>query len=254
MFGPRFGDLTPAGALSALGHAFFTLSVGMGAVMAYGAYVPDDVSIAATSVAVVCMDTGIAIVTGLVIFPIVFANGLDPAEGPGLIFHTLPLAFGQIPGGTIIATIFFLLLTFAAWTSAISLLEPVVAWITESRGLSRPTAAVLIGIAIWALGLLSVLSFNVLADVDFMWGTYFDSADFLTSNIILPLGGIAIAVFAGWAMSRRSSSDELNLANPKVYRLWRFAARFIAPTAVILVFLNAVGILPRVLALLGTAG
>ena len=254
MFGPRFGDLTPEGALSALGHAFFTLSVGMGAVMAYGAYVPDDVSIAATSVTVVCMDTGIAIVTGLVIFPIVFANGLDPAEGPGLIFHTLPLAFGHMPGGTVIATIFFLLLTFAAWTSAISLLEPVVAWITESRGVSRPTAAVLIGVAIWALGLLSVFSFNVMADVDFMWGTYFDSADFLTSNIMLPAGGIAIAVFAGWAMSRRSTSDELKLDNPTIYALWRFGARFIAPTAVTLIFLNAVGILPRVLAVLGSAG
>ena len=222
--------------------------------MAYGAYVPDDVSIAATSVTVVCMDTGIAIVTGLVIFPIVFANGLDPAEGPGLIFHTLPLAFGHMPGGTVIATIFFLLLTFAAWTSAISLLEPVVAWITESRGVSRPTAAVLIGVAIWALGLLSVFSFNVMADVDFMWGTYFDSADFLTSNIMLPAGGIAIAVFAGWAMSRRSTSDELKLDNPTIYALWRFGARFIAPTAVTLIFLNAVGILPRVLAVLGSAG
>lgn len=165
MFEPRFDELSPTGVLSALGHAFFTLSVGMGAVMAYGAYVPDDVSITATSVAVVCMDTGIALITGLVIFPIVFANGLDPAEGPGLIFITLPLAFGSIPGGTVIATLFFLLLTFAAWTSAISLIEPVVAWITESRGITRRTAAILIGAAIWALGLLSVLSFNVMADV-----------------------------------------------------------------------------------------
>ena len=254
MFEPRFGELTPEGALSALGHAFFTLSVGMGAVMAYGAYVPDDVSITATSVAVVCMDTGIALVTGLVIFPIVFANGLDPAEGPGLIFQTLPLAFGQIPGGTVIATLFFLLLTFAAWTSAISLLEPVVAWITESRGLSRPAAAILIGVVIWALGLLSVLSFNVLADVEFLWGTYFDSADFLTSNITLPLGGFAIAIFAGWFMSSRSTADELRLADPRAYRLWRFGARFIAPAAVIVIFLNAIGVVPRVLELLGSAG
>ena len=254
MFAPRFGELTPTGVLSALGHAFFTLSIGMGVVMAYGAYVPDNVSITATSVAVVCMDTGIALITGLVIFPIVFANGLDPAEGPGLIFVTLPLAFGNIPGGTFIATVFFLLLTFAAWTSAISLIEPVVAWINESRGISRPAAAIGVGAAIWALGLLSVLSFNVLADVNFMWGTYFDSADFLTSNITLPMGGFAIAIFAGWAMSRRSTSAELRLANPTGFRLWRFASRFVAPAAVVLIFLNAIGLLPQVLAWLGLAG
>ena len=243
MFAPRFGDLTPTGVLTALGHAFFTLSVGMGAVMAYGAYVPDDVSIGTTSVIVVCMDTGIALITGLVIFPIVFANGLDPAEGPGLIFVTLPLAFGNIPGGTIVGTIFFLLLTFAAWTSAISLIEPVVAWINEHRGVSRPAAAIGVGVAIWALGLLSVLSFNVLADLNLGWGTYFDSADFLTSNITLPAGGFAIAVFAGWIMSRRSTAGELRLANPTAYRLWRFASRFVAPLAVILIFLNAIGVL-----------
>ncbi len=243
MFEPRFGELTPTGVLSALGHAFFTLSIGMGAVMAYGAYVPDDVSISATSVTVVCMDTGIALITGLVIFPIVFANGLDPAEGPGLIFVTLPLAFGNIPGGTIVATIFFLLLSFAAWTSAISLIEPVVAWVTESRGISRPAATIGIGAAIWALGLLSVLSFNLMADVNFMWGTYFDSADFLTSNIMLPAGGFAIAVFAGWVMSRRSTAAELRLVNPIAYRIWRFASRFVAPAAVVLIFLNAIGVL-----------
>ena len=243
MFEPRFGELTPTGVLSALGHAFFTLSIGMGAVMAYGAYVPDDVSISATSVTVVCMDTGIALITGLVIFPIVFANGLDPAEGPGLIFVTLPIAFGNIPGGTIVATVFFLLLTFAAWTSAISLIEPVVAWVTESRGLSRRAATIWTGGAIWALGLLSVLSFNVLRDVNFIWGNYFDTADFLTSNITLPAGGFAIAIFAGWIMSRRSTAAELRLASPAVYRLWRFASRYVAPAAVALIFLNAVGAL-----------
>ena len=243
MFEPRFDELTPTGVLSALGHAFFTLSIGMGAVMAYGAYVPDNVSISATSVTVVCMDTGIALITGLVIFPIVFANGLDPAEGPGLIFVTLPLAFGNIPGGTIVATTFFLLLSFAAWTSAISLIEPVVAWVTESRGISRKAATIGIGIAIWGLGLLSVLSFNAMADVNFMWGTYFDSADFLTSNIMLPAGGFAIAVFAGWIMSRRSTAGELRLTNPAAYRLWRFGSRFVAPAAVVLIFLNAIGVL-----------
>jgi neurotransmitter:Na+ symporter, NSS family len=242
LFEPKFSELTRAGALTALGHAFFTLSVGMGAVMAYGAYLPDETSIARTSIAVVCADTGIAILAGLVIFPIVFANGLDPATGPGLIFQSLPLAFGQLPGGIIVAVLFFLLLTFAAWTSAISLMEPAVAWLVEAYELSRPAAATRIGGTIWALGFLSVWSFNLLADFKPFGRTLFDNLDFLTSNILLPLGGLAIVVFAGWIMCRNSSADELDPAAGAGYRAWRIAARYIAPIAVILIFLNAVGL------------
>ena len=131
LFEPRFEELTRDGMMEALGHAFFTLSVGMGTVMAYGAYLPGDISIVRTSVAVVAADTAIALLAALVVFPIVFANGLAPDAGPGLVFQSLPLAFGQMPGGAIIATIFFLLLTFAAWTSAISLMEPAAAWFIE---------------------------------------------------------------------------------------------------------------------------
>jgi NSS family neurotransmitter:Na+ symporter len=242
MFEPKFADLTRAGALSALGHAFFTLSVGMGAVMAYGAYLPSETSIARTSIAVVCADTSIAILAGLVIFPIVFANGLDPATGPGLIFQSLPLAFGQLPGGVIIASLFFLLLTFAAWTSAISLMEPAVAWFIEARELSRKMAAVMVGGTIWLLGFLSVLSFNLLADFKLFGRTMFDNLDFLTSNIMLPIGGLMIVFFAGWIMCRNSSADELDPDAGPGYMAWRFAARYIAPVAVIVIFLNAIGL------------
>lgn len=242
MFEPKFSELTRAGALAALGHAFFTLSVGMGAVMAYGAYLPTGASIARTSVAVICADTGIAIIAGLVIFPIVFANGLDPAAGPGLIFQTLPLAFGQMPGGIIVAVLFFLLLTFAAWTSAISLMEPAVAWLIETAKLRRTSAAGLVGVTTWVLGFLSVGSFNVLANFRLFGRTLFDNLDFLTSNIMLPLGGLAIVFFAGWVMSRNSSADELDPAAGPGYQAWYFAARYIAPVAVVLIFLNAVGL------------
>jgi NSS family neurotransmitter:Na+ symporter len=242
MFEPKFDDLTREGALSALGHAFFTLSVGMGAVMAYGAYLPSDTSIARTSIAVVAADTGIAILAGLVIFPIVFANGLDPATGPGLIFQSLPLAFGQLPGGVIIASLFFLLLTFAAWTSGISLMEPAVAWLIEARELSREKAAAMIGGTIWLLGFLSVFSFNVLADFQPFGRTMFDNLDYLTSNIMLPLGGLLIVFFAGWIMCRNSSADELDPDAGPGYMSWRFAARFIAPVGVIVIFLNAIGL------------
>ena len=243
MFEPKVEELTGAGVLAALGQAFFSLSVGMGAVMAYGAYLADEASIIRTSVAVVLADTSIAILAGLVIFPIVFANGLDPAAGPGLVFQSLPLAFGQMPGGVVIATIFFLLLTFAAWTSGISLLEPPVAFFMESRNLTRPAAASLVGGIIWVLGFLSVFSFNLLSEFTFFRGTFFDNLDFLTSSVILPIGGLAIVVFAGWVMSQNSTSDELDSDAGPAYRMWRFAARYIAPVAVLLIFLNAIGVI-----------
>ena len=243
MFEPKVEELTGAGVLAALGQAFFSLSVGMGAVMAYGAYLADEASIIRTSVAVVLADTSIAILAGLVIFPIVFANGLDPAAGPGLVFQSLPLAFGQMPGGVVIATIFFLLLTFAAWTSGISLLEPPVAFFMESRSLTRPAAASLVGGIIWVLGFLSVFSFNLLSEFTFFRGTFFDNLDFLTSSVILPIGGLAIVVFAGWVMSQNSTSDQLDSGAGRVYRMWRFAARYIAPVAVLLIFLNAIGVI-----------
>jgi NSS family neurotransmitter:Na+ symporter len=242
MFAPRFAELTRDGALIALGHAFFTLSVGMGAVMAYGAYLPDEHSIGRTSMAIVAADTGIAILAGLVIFPIVFANGLDPATGPGLVFQSLPLAFGQMPGGAYVAGAFFLLLTFAAWTSAISLMEPGVAWIIETLRLRRPVAAWILGLTIWLVGFLSVLSFSRLAEFKFLRGTFFDNLDFLTANIMLPLGGLAIVVFAGWVMSRNSTADEIDPHGGSGYRLWRFLSRYVAPVAVILIFLNAIGL------------
>lgn len=249
---PRFSDLTSAGVLEALGQAFFTLSVGMGAIMAYGAYLPSEASITQSSVAVVLADTGIAILAALVIFPIVFANaGLESTAGPGLIFQTLPLAFGAMPGGEFVAVVFFLLLAFAAWTSAISLMEPAVAWCIERFAMIRPVAAIAVGSVIWALGWLTVFSLGQWEEVTFLQGTFFDNIDYLTNNILLPLGGFAIVVFAGWVMARNSTSDELGNASPRVYTLWQTSARFIAPVAIILIMLNAIGVLPRILRALG---
>jgi NSS family neurotransmitter:Na+ symporter len=242
LFEPRFDELTPQSVLEALGQSFFTLSVGMGAIMAYGAYLPEEASIAKTSIAVVLADTGIAMLAALVIFPIVFANGLDPASGPGLVFQSLPLAFGQMPGGTVMATLFFLLLTFAAWTSAISIMEPAVAWFMETLKFGRVKAACTVGGIIWLLGFLTVLSFGPWSDLTFWNGTIFDNIDFLTNNILLPVGGLAIVFFAGWIMARISTADEVDPRCGRAYRLWRFAARYVAPVAVVLVLLNAVGL------------
>jgi len=246
MFDPDFSKLNGNSILAAMGQAFFTLSVGMGAVMAYGAYLPQEASITKTSIAVVCADTSIAILAGLVIFPIVFANGLDPVEGPGLIFQTLPLAFGQMTGGTFFGFLFFLLLAFAALTSAISLTEPAVAWMVESYDMTRKMAAVRVGFIIWLLGFATVLSFSWLSDFKFWRGTLFDNLDYLTLNIMLPLGGLGITVFASWVMCQNSSADELGHDAGASYRAWRFLARYVAPVGVILVFLNAIGVIDAI--------
>jgi len=242
LFEPRFDELTGGSILEAMGQAFFTLSVGMGAIMAYGAYLPEEASITRTSIAVVLADTGVALLAALVIFPIVFANDMDPASGPGLVFQSLPVAFGQMPGGVIVATIFFVLLTFAAWTSAISLMEPAVAWCMETLEYTRVQAASVVGCIIWLIGVLTVLSFGPLSEVRFLRGTLFDNFDYLTNNIMLPVGGLLIVLFAGWIMAENSSADEIDPEAGLVYRLWRFAARVVAPIAVILVLLNALGL------------
>lgn len=242
MFKPDFSKVNSETVLSAMGHAFFTLSVGMGSVMAYGAYLSQEASIVRTSIAVVVADTLIAMLAGLVIFPIVFANGLEPDVGPGLIFQTLPLAFGQLPGGSLFGMLFFLLLAFAALTSAISLMEPAVAWVIESFQLSRPAASMMVGGIIWALGFLTVLSFSSPQDMTFLDRTIFDNLDYLTTNIMLPLGGMMLTLFAGWVMASNSSADELDPAAGYTYRVWRVLARYVAPVAVALVFLNAIGV------------
>ncbi len=242
LFSPDWSKITWNTVLEAMGQAFFTLSIAMGAVMAYGAYLPEETSIPGAATAVAISDTSIALLAGLVIFPIVFANGMDPAAGPGLVFITLPLAFGQMPGGVFFATIFFVLLTFAAWTSAISLMEPAVAWIMERFEKTRAQAAILIGGLIWLIGIGTVLSFNVLANFTFWRGTILDNLDHLTLNIMLPLGGLLIVLFAGWVMCRNSSADELGGAGT-TYKLWRAFARYVAPVGILFVFLNASGLL-----------
>ena len=243
MFTPDFSKLTWDSVLAAMGQAFFTLSIGMGSVMAYGAYLPEETSITRSSAAVAIADTTIAILAGLVIFPLVFANGLDPADGPGLVFVTLPLAFGQMSGGVFFSTLFFVLLSFAAWTSAISLMEPAVAWVVEHRHKSRELAAMTIGLIIWGLGVGTVLSFNVLSEFKFLKGTIFENLDHLTINIMLPLGGLLIAVFAGWVLCRNSTADELRYAGT-AFKLWRVLVRYVAPIGILFVFLKSVGLLP----------
>jgi NSS family neurotransmitter:Na+ symporter len=242
------GQITGEAVLIAMGHAFFTLSLGMGAIMVYGSYLPKSTSITQASMWVALADTSVALIAGMAIFPIVFANGLEPGAGPGLIFKTLPIAFGHMEGGILIGVMFFVLVVFAAWTSAISLIEPAVAYLVENKGYHRIYASVYIGVATWVLGLGSAFSFNIWSDVT--WSipflfedlTFFDTLDFITANIMLPLGGLFIAIFAGWLMHESSSREEFK-TNNVVYSVWQFLVKYITPVAVIIVFLNALGII-----------
>ncbi len=264
--------------ITALGHSFFTLSLGMGAIMAYGAYMPANSRLGKTILTVGALDTLVALVAGLVIFPIVFSNGLEPGAGPGLMFQTLPIAFGQLPGGIIIGTAFFVLVAIAAWSSAISLAEPAVAWAVE-KGFSRVRATITVCALAWVLGLGTVMSFNhwenhqyfvtvtgidqegevafedlrLYAGVEVLRSTlgttggltyevkgktFFDVLDFLTTNILLPLGGVLISLFVGWFMTRRAIADEARMKSERMLSLWRFMLRFVAPLAVLFVIYN----------------
>ncbi len=237
LFNPDWSKLTGEVVLAALGHAFFTLSLGMGIMMAYGSYLGEDVDLLRTARTVVIMDTVIAIAAGLAIFPIVFANGLDPAAGPGLIFVTLPIAFGNITGGAILGTMFFLLLTFAALTSAISLLEPVVELVEERTPLSRAGATVVAGVATWALGIAALLSFNLWSDVTIIGLNVFDLLDKLTSKFMLPLTGLGAILFAAWCLDRDSVRKELGLGEFG-FSVWNLVSRYVAPVGVLIVFVS----------------
>ena len=201
LFHADFSKLSGDSVLTAMGHAFFTLSLGMGAIMVYGSYLPKSASILKMTFAIAFADTAVALLAGMAIFPLVFANGLDIDAGPGLIFHTLPIAFGHMQGGAFFGGLFFLLLVFAAWSSAISLIEPAVAWLVENKEVSRRRASVITGLVTWSLGLLTVFSFNIASEWTVFGNTFFDLLDYLTANIMLPLGGLLIAIFVGRIMT-----------------------------------------------------
>lgn len=242
MFSPDFSKITPEATLSALGHAFFTLSLGMGSVMVYGSYLDKKESIAQTTLFIVLLDTALGLFTGLAIYALVFANQLEPNAGPGLIFQTLPIALGSMPAGNVFATLFFLLVGFAALTSSISLVEPVVAWLVEARRMSRIKASVLMGGVVWSVGVAVLLSFNEWSTVKLAFGLgVFDSLDKLTSTILLPLGGLLMAIFAGYLMKKAHITEELRLTGLS-YLFWKVTNTVIAPVAIVVVFLNLLGV------------
>ena len=241
MFDMKWDAVTADSWLIAMGQAFFTLSLGMGTMMAYGAYVPDDANLGTTVVTIAALDTLIAVAAGLAIFPIVFANGLEVAQGPGLTFVTLPLAFGQMPFGSVFGALFFLLLSFAAITSAISLTEPALSFLVEEYNAKRQRVAISLGVICWALGLGAVFSFNIWSDVTFVGGlTFFDSVDYFSQNILLPLGGMLITFFAIWLLPKGMVEQQLGIQNPVLGWAWKVVAGIVAPLGVLAVFLSTI--------------
>lgn len=244
LFTPDMSKLTPPIILAAVGQAFFSVNVGVGAVLTYAAYLPKNVNLFRAAITISLGDTLVALLAGLAIFPIVFANDLDPAGGPGLIFVTLSTAFARMPGGAFIGTAFFVMLLFAALTSSISMLETMTARAKEVRGLSRPTAAMLIGTCTFLIGLVTVFSFSTwenfypLGGIDiFAEKTPFDLIDYAVSNILMPIGGILYAIFAGWWLSRESLVEEIGVGDGAVFKAWLLLVRVIAPLAVGVIFL-----------------
>ena len=240
------GEYTPRPMLEAMGHAFFTLSLGMGAMITYGSYLGDRENIAASAVMVALLDTLIALLASIAIFTIVFKYDLDPtAAGPGLVFQVLPLAFSQMPGGRFIGTAFFLLLSFAALTSAISLLEVVVAHFIDDRKWARRTATVIMGTVIWGLGLFSAFSYNLLENVTLLEDKeggampILDSVDLIATNYMLPIGGFFIALFAGWFIKREVRERQLldEKSSRAFYKAWLLVTRYLTPVAVALLIL-----------------
>ncbi|MCW4152999.1 sodium-dependent transporter [Halomonas sp. 18H] len=238
----QLSDLSFEGWLAAMGQSFFTLSLGMGALMAYGAYMPGKASLSRTALAIVIIDTAVALIAGLAIFALVFGAELDPAEGPGLMFTTLPLAFTEMPGGSLIGAVFFVLVIGAAISSAISMIEPVAAFLVERFDLSRAQSVAIMTIACWGLGLLSVFSFNVWAsDSPFHAAlsiSAFELMELLT-HILMPLGGLMVALFAGWALTHGEIMKELQTSEGWLHT-WRFLVRFVSPAAVAFIFLRAI--------------
>ncbi|WP_456268417.1 sodium-dependent transporter [Kushneria sp. AK178] len=237
LFKPDVSALTPMAVFNAMGHAFFTLAVGAGALMAYGAYMPDDQSLPRAVVTVAILDVAVALLAGIAIFSIVFSQGMAPDSGPGLMFVTLPIAFADLPGGALWLGAFFVLLLLATWTSSINLAEPMVAMLGD-LGMTRRVAALVIGAGVWLMGLPSALSFSVWSDVRPVGEmTLFDLATTLPIDIMLPVGGLLIAVFAAWVMDAPRAVAAIG-AGERFYRLWRGVVRWVSIPLLLVVLLG----------------
>ncbi|WP_416151598.1 sodium-dependent transporter [Salipaludibacillus sp. HK11] len=244
LFSPDWSSLRdPEVYLAALGQAFFSLSLGMGALITYGSYLSKDHKLPGAAVSVASLDTVFAIIAGLMIFPAVFAFGIAPDDGPGLVFVTLPEIFDNMTGGVLFGLAFFFLLSAAALSSGVSLLEVAVAYFMRKFQWSRQKAAIFIGFIIFILGIPSSLGMGILSDVVIFGRDIFDTMDFIASNVFLPIGGLIIALFVGWGWNKAEVLDASDFGNTPIGNIWIFILRFFAPVAIFLIFLSAIGVI-----------
>lgn len=233
---PDFSKLTFQTVMVAIGQAFFSIGIAMGALITFGGYLPNNISIPKSSFTIVLADTGVALLAGFAIFPLVFAFGMEPSGGSGLIFKTLPLAFGQMPGGQLFGAIFFVLLIAAALSSCIGCAEAVVSWVDEHWGVSRQRGILYTAGGAWLVGILSIMSlgdWSSFYPLDFIPAfegkTIFDSLDFLAANILLLIGATLTAIFFGWLVPKQLKLEEMGLADGWGYRVWLVLIRFVIP-------------------------
>jgi NSS family neurotransmitter:Na+ symporter len=246
LFSADFSKIDGSIVLTAIGQAFFSISVAMGLIMTYGSYVPKEISLTKSALIIAGADTLVAILAGLMIFPLVFANDLDPGSGPGLIFRTLPTAFAGMKGGAIFGSLFFLLLAFAAVTSIIAIIEPIVAYAEDKWGMRRRTACIVFGFLAWAIGLATVFSFNVWSDFTplsaippFADMNMFALIDYATANLMMPLGGILMAVFVGWFIKPTVLAEDLSFGSTALFNVWLWMIRVVAPVAILAVLYSS---------------
>lgn len=238
IFAPDWSKLDSSTFLAALGQAFFSLSVGLGTLTVYGSYFPSNAPIVRSAVTMGLLDTFVAVIAGVIIFPAVFTFGMEPAAGPRLIFEVLPDIFRQMPGGGVWSAIFFLLLLIASLTSTISLAETGIAFCQEQLHVSRKKGVALTFGFVCICGIICALSFGPLSDSTIFGMTFFDLLDYVTSNIGLPLGGMMISIFMGWIVRRATLEKELKPSPRIIVNLIIFLLRYICPVAILLVFLN----------------
>lgn len=240
---PDFSKINISVVAAAMGQAFFTLSLGCGTIITYASYVKKSDSMLASSLGTSVSDFFFAIIAGFAIMPAVFAFGLNPGAGPGLIFDTLPHIFAQMPGGDLVAILFFFALLIAALTSSISMFEVGVAYLVEEKKMSRIKASVLLFAILWPLGILCSLSFGPLSDFKIFGNTIFDCFDKLSANILMPFGGLLVALFVGWYMKKSDVYDELtncgtDRAGKLLFRTVYFLLRYVAPPAIVAIFIT----------------
>ena len=244
LFEPEPTKLTIRSVLLAMGHVLFSLGLGVGAVMVYGAYARSRVSIARSSVFIAAIDSAAGLLASMFVLAILFGSGQAATSGPLLLFQSIPYALARLPGGLIIGPIFFLTLALAALLSAIALVEPAIRWLREKRGVSRSQAVMTTGFAGWVLGVVSILSFSYWSFSFTVLGLekklgVFDILQMLTSNLLLPAGGILASAFAGWVLNRTITKKELGLTGPLVFPLWLRAVRIVVP---VLLFIVAIAL------------